>query len=160
MRAILRADQTVHRHYGLPLSQYHGDDVEAADRQAVQRLVDSLAAAGIDAHGEMLSATEHDVAEVIVQRARERNVVWPGSCVLALDLHPRGGTVHRRVRVLEPPGGAPRLLDPNYLAQLAKRIEPNTATSPIQRGARAEPPLEASPAVQRVQERLFRLMNG
>jgi hypothetical protein len=88
-------------------------------------------------------------------RLSERNVVWPGSCVLALDLHPRGGTVHRRVRVLEPRGGAPRLLDPNYLAQLAKRIEPNTAASPIQRGTHAEPPLEASPTVQRVQERLL-----
>ena len=36
----------------------------------MQRLVDGLAAAGNDAHGEMLSATEHDIAEVILQRAR------------------------------------------------------------------------------------------
>src|SRR5271166_312277 len=47
------------------------DDVEAADRQAVQQLVDSLAAAGIEAHGQMVSATEHDAAEVTLQRARE-----------------------------------------------------------------------------------------
>ena len=40
------------------------DDAETVDRQAVQQLVDSLAAAGIEAHGEMVSATEHDVAEV------------------------------------------------------------------------------------------------
>jgi len=46
------------------------DDVEAADREEVQRLGDGLAAAGNDAHGEMLSATEHDIAEVILQRAR------------------------------------------------------------------------------------------
>jgi len=44
------------------------------DRQAVQRLVDSLAAAGIEAHGEMVSATEHDIAEVILQRAQELDV--------------------------------------------------------------------------------------
>ena len=50
------------------------DDVEVADRQAVQALVDQLAAAGIDARGEMVSATEHDVASVILQRARELDV--------------------------------------------------------------------------------------
>jgi nucleotide-binding universal stress UspA family protein/predicted nucleic acid-binding Zn ribbon protein len=51
-----------------------GDTQEAADREEVQRLIDGLAAAGIDAHGEMLSAAEHDIAEVILQRARDRNV--------------------------------------------------------------------------------------
>ena len=50
------------------------DDVEVADRQAVQALVDRLSAAGVDAHGEMVSATEHDVASVILQRARELDV--------------------------------------------------------------------------------------
>jgi nucleotide-binding universal stress UspA family protein len=50
------------------------DDVEVADRKAVQDLVDRLAAAGIEAHGEMVSATEHDVAAVILQRARELDV--------------------------------------------------------------------------------------
>ena len=50
------------------------DDVEAVDRQAVQQLVDRLAAAGIEAHGEIVSATEHDVAEVILQRAQELDV--------------------------------------------------------------------------------------
>ena len=44
------------------------DDVENPDRQVVQRAVDHLAAAGIEAHGEIVSATEHDVAEVILQR--------------------------------------------------------------------------------------------
>jgi nucleotide-binding universal stress UspA family protein len=47
------------------------DDVEAVDRGYVQQFVDRLAAAGIDAHGEMYSATEHDEAEIILQRAQE-----------------------------------------------------------------------------------------
>ena len=50
------------------------DDVEVADRNVVQALVDRLSAAGVDAHGEMVSATEHDVASVILQRARELDV--------------------------------------------------------------------------------------
>jgi len=50
------------------------DDVEVADRDAVQALVDRLSAAGVDAHGEMVSATEHDVAGVILQRAKELDV--------------------------------------------------------------------------------------
>jgi nucleotide-binding universal stress UspA family protein len=37
-------------------------------------LVDRLAAAGIDAHGEMVSEAEHDIANVILQRARELDV--------------------------------------------------------------------------------------
>ena len=48
------------------------DDAEGADRQAVQQLVDRLSAAGVEAHGEtVVSATEHDIAEVILQRAKE-----------------------------------------------------------------------------------------
>ncbi len=50
------------------------EDVEDADLQAVQALVDRLAAAGIDAHGEMVSEAEHDVANLILQRARELDV--------------------------------------------------------------------------------------
>jgi nucleotide-binding universal stress UspA family protein len=50
------------------------DDVEVADRNVVQAFVDQLAAAGIDAHGEILSATEHDLASVILQRAKELDV--------------------------------------------------------------------------------------
>jgi nucleotide-binding universal stress UspA family protein len=50
------------------------DDVEDWDRQVVQRAVDHLAAAGIEAHGEIVSATEHDVAQVILQRAKELDV--------------------------------------------------------------------------------------
>jgi nucleotide-binding universal stress UspA family protein len=50
------------------------DDVESADRKAVQQLIDSLAAAGVKAHGEMIGATEHDIAGAILQRAREYDV--------------------------------------------------------------------------------------
>jgi nucleotide-binding universal stress UspA family protein len=50
------------------------DDAESRDLQMVQAAVDHLAAAGIEAHGEMVSATEHDIAEVILQRAKELNV--------------------------------------------------------------------------------------
>ena len=50
------------------------DDVEAVDRKAVQELVDQLAAAGIEAHGEIVSATDHDAADVILQRAKELDV--------------------------------------------------------------------------------------
>ena len=50
------------------------DDVEIVDRDAVQALVDRLSAAGVDAHGEMVSAMEHDVAGIILQRAKQLNV--------------------------------------------------------------------------------------
>ena len=39
------------------------DDVDLRERQVVQDAVDLLGAAGIDVHGEMIEATEHDVAE-------------------------------------------------------------------------------------------------
>jgi len=44
------------------------NDVEAVDHRAVQAMVDRLAAAGVDAQGELVSATEHDIADVILQR--------------------------------------------------------------------------------------------
>jgi nucleotide-binding universal stress UspA family protein len=50
------------------------DDAENPDLRQVQRAVDHLSAAGIEAHGELVSATEHDVAEVILQRAKELGV--------------------------------------------------------------------------------------
>ena len=50
------------------------DDVESVDRNALQSLIDRLAAAGVNAHGEMISATEHDIAGAILQRARELDV--------------------------------------------------------------------------------------
>jgi nucleotide-binding universal stress UspA family protein len=68
------------------------DDVEVADRKAVQALVDRLSAAGIDAHGEVVSATEHDVASVILQRAQELDV---DLLVLGHQHHRGAGNVFR-----------------------------------------------------------------
>jgi len=50
------------------------DDAEEVDRRAVQQLIDKLSAAGIDAHGEIVAATEHDLPDVILQRAEELDV--------------------------------------------------------------------------------------
>lgn len=50
------------------------DDVDVHEREIVQRAVDEMASAGIPVHGELVNATEHDAAEVIVQRARELQV--------------------------------------------------------------------------------------
>ena len=68
------------------------DDVEIMDRDVVQALVDRLSAAGVDAHGELLSATEHDVGGVILQRARELNV---DLLVLGHQYHRGVGNVFR-----------------------------------------------------------------
>jgi nucleotide-binding universal stress UspA family protein len=54
--------------------QSSDDDVESVDRNALQSLIDRLAAAGVNAHGELISATEHDIADAILQRARELDV--------------------------------------------------------------------------------------
>ena len=50
------------------------EDADSRDLNMLQRAVDHLAAAGIDAHGDLVSATEHDIAEVILQRAKELEV--------------------------------------------------------------------------------------
>jgi nucleotide-binding universal stress UspA family protein len=50
------------------------DDADANDTEIVQQTVDHLTAAGIDAHGEIVSAIEHDIASVILQRAKELEV--------------------------------------------------------------------------------------
>ena len=50
------------------------DDAEDPDRKTVQTAIDHLSAAGIEAHGELVRATEHDTAEVILQRAEELGV--------------------------------------------------------------------------------------
>jgi nucleotide-binding universal stress UspA family protein len=68
------------------------EDVEGADRQAVQALVDRLSAAGVDAHGEIVSATQHDVAGAILQRATELNV---DLLVLGHQHHRGAGNVFR-----------------------------------------------------------------
>ena len=68
------------------------DDVEVMDRNVVQSFVDQLSAAGIDAHGEIVSATEHDIASVILQRARELEV---DLLVLGHQHHRGAGKVFR-----------------------------------------------------------------
>ena len=69
------------------------DDVDVRERQIVQDAVDQLAAAGIDVHGEMIEATEHDAADVIIQRAKELDV---DIIVLGYNHH-RGSTVAEHV---------------------------------------------------------------
>jgi nucleotide-binding universal stress UspA family protein len=69
-----------------------GEDAEEADRAVMQDLIDRLADAGVDAHGEMVSATEHDVAGVILQRARELDV---DLLVLGHQHHRGAGNVFR-----------------------------------------------------------------
>lgn len=50
------------------------DDADVRERVVVQDAVDLIAASGIEVHGEMIEATEHDVADVVVQRAEELDV--------------------------------------------------------------------------------------
>jgi nucleotide-binding universal stress UspA family protein len=69
------------------------DDADLRERQVVQNAVDQLAAAGIDVHGEMIEATEHDVADVIVQRAKELDV----DIIVLGYQHHRGSTVAEHV---------------------------------------------------------------
>ncbi len=69
------------------------DDVDVRERQVVQNAVDTLAAAGIDVHGEMIEATEHDAADIIVQRARELDA----DIIVLGYQHHRGSTVAEHV---------------------------------------------------------------
>lgn len=50
------------------------DDVDVREREIVQKAVDLMAGEGITVHGELVNATQHDIAEVIVQRARDLQV--------------------------------------------------------------------------------------
>jgi nucleotide-binding universal stress UspA family protein len=75
------------------------DDVESEDRRAVQDLIDRLDAAGIDAHGEMISATEHDLPEVILQRAKELDV----DLLVLGHQHHRGSRTAERIIHQHPP---------------------------------------------------------
>jgi nucleotide-binding universal stress UspA family protein len=67
------------------------DDAEDVDGRVVQQLVDKLSVAGVDAHGEIVSATEHDLPAVILQRAEELDV----------DLLVLGHQHHRDTRTAE-----------------------------------------------------------
>jgi nucleotide-binding universal stress UspA family protein len=74
------------------------DDVDIRERAVVQAAVDQLAAAGIDVHGELVPATEHDAADVIVQRAKELDV----DIIVLGYQHHRGSAVAQRVIRQEP----------------------------------------------------------
>jgi nucleotide-binding universal stress UspA family protein len=65
----------------------------------VQNAVDQLAAAGIEVHGELIEATEHDVADVILQRAQELDV----DLIVLGYQHHRGSVVAERVIHRQPP---------------------------------------------------------
>lgn len=69
------------------------NDVDVRERQVVQNAVDQLAAAGIDVHGEMIEATEHDAADIIVQRAKELDV----DIIVLGYQHHRGSVVAEHV---------------------------------------------------------------
>lgn len=47
------------------------DDVAATEQKIVQDAVNQLATAGVTVHGELINATEHDIADIIVQRAND-----------------------------------------------------------------------------------------
>ena len=87
---IIPTDITAGAGFGVRSAE---DDADVRERQVVQDAVNQLAAAGVDVHGELIEATEHDVADVIVQRAEE----------LAVDIivlgyqHYRASTVAERV---------------------------------------------------------------
>jgi len=87
---IIPADISVGARLGVRSAE---DDVDARERKVVQDAVDQLAAAGIDVHGEMIEATEHDVADVIVQRAEELDV----DIIVLGHQHHRGSKVAEHV---------------------------------------------------------------
>ena len=70
------------------------DDVDLdGERQVVQAAVDRLAAEGIEVHGELVEATEHDAADAIVQRAEELDV----DIIVLGYQHHRGSAVAEHV---------------------------------------------------------------
>ena len=75
------------------------DDVDARERQVVQDAVNQLAAAGVTVHGELVNATEHDAANVIIQRAKELDV----DIIVLGYQHYRGSSVAEHVIRQRPP---------------------------------------------------------
>lgn len=93
---IIPADLTAGGRMGVWTAE---DDAEAGERQVVQAAVDQLAAAGVPVHGEMVTATEHDVADIILERAKELDVD-----ILVLGYqHHRGSVVAEHVIRRHPP---------------------------------------------------------
>ena len=84
------------------------EDIDVRERKVVQDAVDQLAGAGIEVHGEVVEATEHDVADVIVQRARDLDV----DIIVLGYQHHRGSVVAEHVispasALLDPVGATP-----------------------------------------------------
>jgi len=69
------------------------DDVTADEWRTVQDAVDQLAAAGVPVHGELINATEHDIADIILQRANELNA----DIIILSHPHHRGSSVAEQV---------------------------------------------------------------
>jgi nucleotide-binding universal stress UspA family protein len=69
------------------------EDVAAGEQKRVQAAVDQLAAAGVTVHGEFIKATEHDVADIILQRANELSA----DIIILGHPHHRGSTVAEQV---------------------------------------------------------------
>lgn len=69
------------------------DDVAAGEQKIVQDAVDQLAAAGVTVHGELVNATEHDIADIILQRATELRA----DIIVLGYQHHRGSTVAEQV---------------------------------------------------------------
>jgi nucleotide-binding universal stress UspA family protein len=67
--------------------------INVRERQILQNAVNQLAAAGIEVHGELIEATQHDIADVIVQRANDLNV----DIIVLGYQHYRGSTVADQV---------------------------------------------------------------
>lgn len=103
------------------------DDVEAVDRRAVQQLVDTLSAAGVDAHGEIVSATEHDLPDVILQRADELDV----DLLVLGHQHHRGSRTAERIIHQHPPYSVLLARPPQRAGAAGGRAtEPGTAAHP------------------------------
>ena len=69
------------------------DDVPAGEQKVVQDAVDQLAAAGVAVHGELINATEHDIPDIIGQRASELRA----DIIVLGYQHHRGSTVAEQV---------------------------------------------------------------
>ena len=69
------------------------DDVDAGERKMLQDAVNQLAAAGVTVHGELINATEHDVPDIILQRANELSA----DIIVLGHQHHRGSTVAEQV---------------------------------------------------------------
>ena len=68
---IIPGDISAGSRFGVRVAE---DDVDVRERQVVQDAVDTIAAAGVEVHGELIEATEHEAADVILQRAKELEV--------------------------------------------------------------------------------------